>query len=249
VDSEDVVCLVTLGHLRQSLAFESFLGLDPLLSQGHAKRIAHPHSEAAAPRQSVHHLLDGRLDKVVSHPRGERQDGQLHLARGHSSLVTGLNTAALADLRRRVAFEHLGDGDPSYRLLGASKHLPGFRMLELLTFTEDDQLHAGHHTVSLPDGEGGLASLDLEHVTLDLGEERHDLSHESGDGGGSGTRGRRRLGPGGRDSRKQKESGSDPAGHGAHDTDPRGSGQAMRPKRLRARGNTSPGPAYVRRAS
>ena len=256
VEHEDVLGLEALGHLLEALALESLLGLDALLLEGHAERIAHADAEASGSRETVDQLLHRGFDQVVPDAGGKRQHGQSDLSGRHARLVPGSDAAALGHGRPG---DGVGLGDflhpyPPDRLFLPAENLAGLGVLELFTLVDDDQLHACHDSVAPTYGQRDLGAVHLEDIALDLGEERGHLADERRDRGGRRPRPAawRRLGglgpgqlfgPCRRGAEGQQEDKQDDPRHGAHDTDPRVTGQAMGQKTAGPEGRP-PGPAH-----
>src|SRR5207244_11121928 len=132
---EQVLHLELLGRLRPALAFQGLLGRCPLLAEGHPDGIAHPDLEATSARETVHQLLDGRLDQVVPHARGEREDREADLSRADADPVSPGHAFALADARRRVGPGDLIPHHPAQDLLFPAPDIARPRVLEPFPLT------------------------------------------------------------------------------------------------------------------
>src|SRR5207244_11566644 len=142
---EQVLHLELLGRLRPALAFQGLLGRCPLLAEGHPDGIAHPDLEATSARATVHQLLAGRLDQVVPHARGEREDREADLSRADADPVSAGHAFALADARRRVGLGDLIHDHPTQDLFFPAQDIARLRVLELFALPIHLALHPCHH--------------------------------------------------------------------------------------------------------
>src|SRR3989441_772875 len=68
--------------------------------------------------------------------------------------------------------------DAAEDLFGATENLASLRVAKLAPLAVGGQLHASDEPVALPERQRDRRALDLEHLAVDLREERQDLVHE-----------------------------------------------------------------------
>src|SRR3989441_9713728 len=68
--------------------------------------------------------------------------------------------------------------DAAEDLFGATENLASLRVAKLAPLAVGGQLHASDEPVALPERQRHRRALDLEHLAVDLREERQDLVHE-----------------------------------------------------------------------
>src|SRR5439155_24721020 len=177
-DEQQALALVPRPGLREPLALEHILALDPLLGEPHVDRVTQRDLEAPGPVERLDQLVRRRLRQVALDALDARQQRELVLPRRDPDLVSGTNVGPLDDRTRPVRLLDLMYADPAENLLGATENLASLGVAKLAPLAVGGQTRASDEPVALPERQRDRRALDLEHLAVHLREERQDLVHE-----------------------------------------------------------------------